>query len=63
MNLDFYCSYDRVCLLYVDKVLAAMGFGSFFREVVATLHMGMTASFLLHCITRAVPITFSVRQS
>ncbi len=28
----------------------------------ATLHSGAKASFLLHCITLAVPITFSIRQ-
>jgi hypothetical protein len=61
MNLDFYCAYDRVCLLYVDKVLAAMGFGSIFRKVVPTLHMCTSVSFLLHRITRAVPNT-SIRQ-
>ncbi len=62
MNLDFYHAYDRVCLPYVDKVLEAAGFGLVFREVVATLHRGATASFLLHRISRALPITFSVRQ-
>jgi hypothetical protein len=62
LNLDFYHAYDRVCLAYVDRVLAAMGFGDTFREVVATLHRGATASFLLHCITPAVSITFSIRQ-
>jgi hypothetical protein len=62
MNLDFYHAYDRVCLPYVDKVLEAVGFGSVFREVVATLHRGATASFLLHRFSRAFPITFSVRQ-
>ncbi len=30
--------------------------------MVATLHSGATASFLLHCITLVVPITFSIRQ-
>jgi hypothetical protein len=60
--LDFYHAYDRVCLAYVDRVLAAMGFGDTFRGVVATLHRGATASFLLHRITPAVPITFSMRQ-
>jgi hypothetical protein len=59
LNLDFYHAYDRVCLPYVDKVLERMGFGQLFRGVVATLHRGATASFLLHHVTPAVPITFS----
>jgi hypothetical protein len=46
----------------VDRVLEAMGFGQIFRRVMATLHMGATASFLLQRITRALPITFSIRQ-
>jgi hypothetical protein len=29
----------------MDKVLAAMGFGNIFREVVTTLHRGAIASF------------------
>ncbi len=62
MNLDFYHTYDHVSLPYIAKVLEAMGFGLFFREVVATLHRGASASFLLHRATRAMPITFSVRQ-
>jgi hypothetical protein len=62
LNLDFYHAYDRVCLSFVDRVLAAMGFGDGFRGVVATLHRGATASFLLHRITPEVPITFSIRQ-
>jgi hypothetical protein len=49
-------------LAYVDRVLAAMGFGDIFRGVVARLHREATASFLLHCITPAVLITFAIRQ-
>ncbi len=62
MNLDFYYAYDKVCLPYMEKVLAAMGFGNIFREVVATLHRGAIASFLLRRIMPAPPITFSVHQ-
>jgi hypothetical protein len=51
-----------VCLSYVDKVLAVMGFGNIFREVVATLHRGATDSFFPQRITLAPPITFSVQQ-
>jgi hypothetical protein len=51
-----------VCLSYVDKVLAVKGFGNIFREVVATLHRGATASFFPQRIMLALPITFSVQQ-
>jgi hypothetical protein len=62
LNLDFYHAYDRVCLPYVDRVLEAMGFSGTFRGVVASLHRGATASFLLDRVTREVPISFSIRQ-
>jgi hypothetical protein len=62
MTLDIYRAYDRVCLSNVHKVLDTMGFGNILREVVATLIRGATASFLLHQITLALSITFSVRQ-
>jgi hypothetical protein len=62
LNLDFYHAYDRTSLAYVDRVLAATGFGDIFRGVVATLYKGATASFLLHCVTPAESITFSIRQ-
>lgn len=61
-NLDFYHAYDRVCLPFVDKVLEAMGFGEAFRRMVRTLHNKITASFLLHRVSRPIPVTFSVRQ-
>ncbi len=62
INLNFYHAYDRVCLPYIEKVLAAMEFHNIFREVVAILHRGATASFLLHQIMPAPPITFLVHQ-
>jgi hypothetical protein len=40
LNLDFDHAYDKICLAYVDRVLAVMGFGDIFRGVVATLHRG-----------------------
>ncbi len=50
LGLLQYHTYDRVCLPYVDRVLAAMGFGTIFREMVLPLHRGASASFLVHCI-------------
>jgi hypothetical protein len=40
MSLDLYHVSDIVHLLYVDRVLPAMGFGNIFREVVANLYSG-----------------------
>jgi hypothetical protein len=62
MNLDFFHAFDRVCMEYVDKVLSAMNFGGRFREVVATLHRGAKAAFLLDELTEDVNVDFSVRQ-
>ena len=62
LNLDLFHAYDRVCLSYVDRVLAVMNFGPTFRDWVAALHRDAAASFLLHRITPSFPITFSIRQ-
>ena len=40
-----------------------MGFGATFRAVVATLHSGATATFLLQTLSREIPVEFLVRQA
>ncbi len=62
LNLDLFHAYDRVCLPFLDRVLAAMSFGFGFRSWIHTLHDGATATFLLHRHSPPIPITFSVRQ-
>ncbi len=62
LSLDFFHAYDRVSLEWVDRVLEAMGFGHGFRGWVATLHRGASASFLLHSISPALALLFSIRQ-
>jgi hypothetical protein len=62
LSLDFFHAYDRVCLRWVGRVLEAMGFGPLLRRVVWTLHRGASASFLLHSVSPAVMIDFSIRQ-
>jgi hypothetical protein len=62
LSLDFFHAYDRVCLQWVDKVLEAMGFGPLLRRTVSTLHKGASASFLLHEVSPALEIAFSIRQ-
>jgi hypothetical protein len=62
VNLDFYHAYERVCLPYVVRVLAAISFGDIIREVENTLHRDVSASFLLCQITRAEPILYLLGQ-
>ena len=62
VSLDFFHAYDRICLQWVDQVLKAMGFGPVLRRIVATLHNGATASFMLHSLSPEVAATFSLRQ-
>jgi len=47
---------------WVDKVLEAMGFGLIFRGWLQTLHRDVTASFLLHSVSPALAILFSIHQ-
>ncbi len=62
LSLDFFHAYDRVSLPWLDKVMEAMGFGLIFRGWIATLHREASASFLLHGISPALAILFSIRQ-
>ncbi len=62
INLDFFHAYDRVCMSYVDRVLAAMGFGDQFRAAIRTLHRGARAVFLLDEVSEEVEVEFSIRQ-
>jgi hypothetical protein len=62
LSLDFFHAYDRVSMAWTDRVLDAMGFGVTFRAWVATLHRDAAAAFLLHRISRPLPVNFSIRQ-
>ncbi len=62
MSLDFFHSYDRVSMDWVDSVLEAMGFGQVFRGWIASLHREAAASFLLHEVSPVLAILFSIRQ-
>ena len=62
LSLDFFHAYDRVSMAWVDRVLAAMGFGCTFRAWVAALHRDASACFLLHTVSHPLDVTFSVRQ-
>ena len=60
LSLDFFHAYDRVSLDWLDRVMEAMGFGLIFRGWIQTLHRGASASFLLHKISPALAILFSI---
>jgi len=62
VSLDFFHAYDRVSLVWVDRVLEAMGFGQGLRRWIKTLHKGALATFMLHNLTRDLEILFSIRQ-
>jgi hypothetical protein len=62
INLDFFHAYDWVDLRWVDKVLEAFGFGPTWRWWVGLLHTAASAAFMLHSLSPALIITFSLRQ-
>ena len=62
LSLDFFHAYDRVSMVWMDRVLDAMGFGVVFRSWVATLHRDAAAAFLLHRVSRPLAVNFSIRQ-
>jgi Reverse transcriptase (RNA-dependent DNA polymerase) len=62
VSLDLFHAYDRVDLRWVDSVMAAMGFGRRFRGWIRTLHRRASARFMLHSLTPALLILFTIRQ-
>jgi Reverse transcriptase (RNA-dependent DNA polymerase) len=62
VSLDFFHAYDRVDLKWVDQVLQAFGFGPTWRRWVQLLHRGASAVFMLHRLSPALLISFSLRQ-
>jgi hypothetical protein len=62
VSLDFFHAYDRVSLLWVDRILEAMGFPRELREWVATLHREAASTFMLHSLSPELRLLFSIRQ-
>ncbi len=60
VSLDLFHAYDRVSLPWLDKVLAAMGFGPKLRSMIWTLHRGAMATFMLHGLSPDMAILFSI---
>ena len=62
VNYDLYKAYDRVCLLFLYRVLERMNFGDRFISWIKMFHHGATTRFLLDFITKPIDILISVRQ-
>ena len=62
VSYDLYKAYDRVCISYLVKVMAAMGFGDKFIAWVKMLHEGASTRFILNFLTDPLSIMISVRQ-
>jgi Reverse transcriptase (RNA-dependent DNA polymerase) len=62
ISLDFFHAYDRVDLAWVDRVLAAYGFGRMWRRWIRLLHADASDRFMLHTLSQPLAITFSLRQ-
>jgi hypothetical protein len=62
VNPGFFHAYDRVCWAWVNQVLAAGGFGVLFRRWIAILYRGASNHFMLHNVSLALAVEFSIRQ-
>jgi hypothetical protein len=62
VSLDFFHSYDRVDLHWVDVVLKAIGVGHIFQGWIQTFHRGASDKFMLHSLSLPLLILFSIRQ-
>ena len=62
LSLDFFKAYDRVLVDYLLVVMEKMGFGSTFCGWIKMLHVGAQTKFLLGKLSRAIWISFSIRQ-
>ena len=62
LSLDFYKAYDRVLVSFLLKVMEKMGFSPLFCSWIHMLHHNAQTKFLLGRISRAIDISFSIRQ-
>ena len=62
ISLDFFKAYDRVLLDFLLLVMKKMNFGDCFISWIKMLHSGAKTRFILTFLTRAIDISFSIRQ-
>ena len=62
LSLDFFKAYDRVMISFLLAVMKKMGFDELFCEWIQMLHSNAKAKFLLTKISRAIRLSFSIRQ-
>ena len=62
INLDFFKAYDRVLVDFLLLVMRKMNFSEKFCKWVKMLHMGAKTRFILHFLTKAIEVSFSIRQ-
>ena len=61
-SFDMFKAYDLVLLLYLVRVMRAMGFPEKFISWILMLHEGATTCFLLNFLTNPIKVLFSIRQ-
>ena len=62
ISLDFFKAYDRVMVSFLLMVMKKMNFSDKFCSWVKMLHHGAKTRFILQSLTRAIQVSFSIRQ-
>ena len=62
LSLDFFKAYDRVSVRFLLSVMKKMGFGKVFCSWIQMLHTGAQTKFILAKLSRAINVSFSIRQ-
>ena len=62
LSLDFFKAYDWVFIPFLLCVMKKMGFGAIFCQWIGMLHAGAQTRFILASLSRAISVSFSIRQ-
>ena len=62
ISLDFFKAYDRVMVDFLILVMRKMNFSEKFCKWVKMLHVGAKTKFILQFLTKAIEVSFSIRQ-
>ena len=62
LSLDFFKAYDRVMVDFLILVMRKMNFSEKFCKWVRMLHVGAKTKFILQFLTKAIEVSFSIRQ-